>query len=190
MAPYSTHALSWPFHGSILSVLLSIALLSLGALAQSSDDDLNAKVWAVVAYINHGEKTPSLGGLEPVLTPLGARQMWRQGSAIRNRYLGTVNETDISNSTGNYTIQGIAEHAIDNNQLTIMSQSDQWVAAGAVAFLQGLYPPNPDSFNDLAGGQEMAQDLPAGSDLVDYPLGGYQYPNIQTLSLTDSSSVS
>ncbi|RFU77088.1 hypothetical protein TARUN_5133 [Trichoderma arundinaceum] len=175
-------------HAPVLSFILSITLLSLGISAQSGDN-LNAKVWAVVAYINHGEKTPTLGGLEPVLTPMGARQMWRQGSAFRNRYLGSRNSTTVSNSTGNSTIQGIATDAINNDQLTILSQTDEWVAGGAVAFLQGLYPPSTNSFNSLAGGQEMAQDVMSGSDPIDYPLGGYQYPNIQTLSISDSSSV-
>lgn len=173
---------------SALSILLSIAVLSLGISAQSSDKP-NAKVWAVVAYINHGEKTPTLGGWNPVLTPMGARQMWRQGSAFRNRYLGTMNSTLFSNSTGNYTIQGIARDAIDNDQLTIYSQTDEWVAGGAVAFMQGLYPPTINSFNDFAGGQVMAQDVLSGTGPIDYPLGGYQYPSIETLSMSDSQSV-
>ncbi|KAL6824430.1 histidine phosphatase superfamily [Trichoderma sp. SZMC 28015] len=171
-----------------LSIFLSIAVLSLCISAQSSDKP-NAKVWGVVAYINHGEKTPTLGGFNTVLTPMGARQMWRQGSAFRNRYLGTENSTTFSNSTGNYTIQGIAKDAIDNDQLTIMSQTDDWVAAGAVAFMQGLYPPTTNSFNNLAGGQEMAQDVLSNTGPIDYPLGGYQYPSIETLSLSDSASV-
>ncbi|KAL7799881.1 heterokaryon incompatibility domain-containing protein [Trichoderma ceciliae] len=189
MASFSRHSFLWILHVPALSILLSMALLSPGVSAQSSDN-LNAKVWAVVAYINHGEKTPTLGGLENVLTPIGARQMWRQGSAFRNRYLGSRNSTTLPNSTGNTNIQGIATDAINNDQLTILSQADEWVAGGSVAFLQGLYPPTTDSFNNLAGGQEMAQDvLLPGSDVVDYPLGGYQYPNIQTLSTTDSASV-
>ncbi|KAL7943855.1 heterokaryon incompatibility domain-containing protein [Trichoderma barbatum] len=173
---------------SALLILLSIAVLSLGISAQSSDR-LNAKVWAVVAYINHGEKTPSLGGLNTILTPMGARQMWRQGSAFRNRYLGTQNSSSFSNSTGNFMIQGIAKDAINNDQLTIMSQTDEWVAGGAMAFMQGLYPPTTNKFNSLAGGDEMAQDVLSSSGPIDYPLGGYQYPNIETLSMSDSGSV-
>ncbi|EHK16030.1 uncharacterized protein TRIVIDRAFT_115012, partial [Trichoderma virens Gv29-8] len=147
------------------------------------------KVWAVVAYINHGEKTPTLGGLNTVLTPMGARQMWRQGSAFRNRYLGTENSTLFSNSTGNYTIQGISKDAINNADLTVLSQTDEWVAGGAVAFMQGLYPATTDAFNSLAGGQVMAQDVLSGTGPIDYPLGGYQYPSIETMSMSDSGSV-
>ncbi|KAL6864449.1 histidine phosphatase superfamily [Trichoderma novae-zelandiae] len=180
---------SVPFHSLYrLSLMLSIAMLSLGIRAQS-DEPLNTKVWAVVAYINHGEKTPTLGGLDSVLTPMGARQMWRQGSAFRNRYLGATNSTAFSNSTENTTIQGIARDAISNDQLTILSQTDEWVAGGAVAFLQGLYPPTESSFNSFAGGSQMAEDVLSGSDPVDYPLGGYQYPSIETLSMSDSASV-
>ncbi|KAM0261944.1 hypothetical protein ACHAQJ_001948 [Trichoderma viride] len=188
MASCSSDSLFRPLHAPILSILLLIALLSLGVSAQSSGNR-STKVWAVVAYINHGEKTPTFGGLDNVLTPMGARQMWRQGSAFRNRYLGSRNSTTFSNTTGNTKIQGIATDAINNDQLTILSQADEWVAGGAMAFLQGLYPPNINSFNSLAGGQEMAQDVFSGPDLIDYPLGGYQYPNIETLSMTDSASV-
>ncbi|KAH6608147.1 hypothetical protein Trco_004460 [Trichoderma cornu-damae] len=188
MASSSRNGLSWLPRAPVLSLILSIALLSVGISAQSGRHP-NAKVWAAVAYINHGEKTPTLGGPDRVLTPEGARQMWRQGSAFRNRYLGGRNSTALSNSAGNATIQGIAADAIDNSQLTVLSQTDQWVAGGAVAFLQGLYPPAANSFNGPAGGQEMAKDVLSGSDPVDYPLGGYQYPNIQTLSMTDSASV-
>lgn len=172
----------------MLSLLLSITLLCLRVSAQPSVN-LNAKVWAAVAYINHGEKTPTLGGLDNILTPTGARQMWRQGSAFRNRYLSSRNSTTFSNTTGNTKIQGMATDAINNDQLTILSQTDEWVSGSAMAFLQGLYPPNPDAFNDLAGGREVGQDLFTGPDPIEYPLGGYQYPNIETLSLTDSSSV-
>ncbi|UKZ81947.1 hypothetical protein TrVFT333_009726 [Trichoderma virens FT-333] len=173
---------------SALSIFLSIAVLSLCTSAQS-DDVPNAKVWAVVAYINHGEKTPTLGGLNTVLTPMGARQMWRQGSAFRNRYLGTENSTLFSNSTGNYTIQGISKDAINNADLTVLSQTDEWVAGGAVAFMQGLYPATTDAFNSLAGGQVMAQDVLSSTGPIDYPLGGYQYPSIETMSMSDSGSV-
>jgi hypothetical protein len=188
MASFSNHSLLWHLQAPMLSILLLIALLSLGISAQSGDN-LNAKVWAVVAYINHGEKTPTFGGLDNVLTPLGARQMWRQGSAFRNRYLGSRNSTTFSNTTGNTKIQGISTDAINNDQLTILSRTEEWIAGGAMAFLQGLYPPNANSFNNLAGGREMAQDVFSGPDLIDYPLGGYQYPNIETLSMTDSASV-
>ncbi|KAM0464304.1 hypothetical protein ACHAPV_002859 [Trichoderma viride] len=115
--------------------------------------------------------------------------MWRQGSAFRHRYLGSRNSTIFSNSTGNTKIQGIATDAINNDQLTVLSQTDEWVSGGAMAFLQGLYPPNPNTFNNLAGGQQVAQDLFVSPDLIDYPLGGYQYPNIETLSLSDPASV-
>lgn len=173
----------------IVSILLPILLLCLGVSAQPSAN-LNAKVWAAVAYINHGEKTPTFGGLDNILTPTGARQMWRQGSAFRHRYLGSRNATTFPNlTTGNTKIQGIATDAINNDQLTVLSTTDEWVSGGAMAFLQGLYPPSPNTFNTLAGGRQVAQDLFVSPDLIDYPSGGYQYPNIETLSLTDPSSV-
>lgn len=191
MASRLSYGLFWPINVPVLSMLLSFLLLCHGVSAQPQPSaNLNAKVWAVVAYINHGEKTPTFGGLDNILTPTGARQMWRQGSAFRHRYLGSRNSTAFSNSTTENTqIQGIATDAINNDQLTVFSQTDEWVSGGAMAFLQGLYPPSPNTFNNLAGGQQVAQDLLVSPELTDYPLGGYQYPNIETLSMTDSSSV-
>jgi hypothetical protein len=115
--------------------------------------------------------------------------MQRQGTAFRNRYLVNRNSTTFSNTTGNTKLQGIATDAIDNDQLTVLSQTDEWVSGSAMAFLQGLYPPNPKAFNNLAGGRQVALDLFASPDPIGYPLGGYQYPNIETLSLSDPSSV-
>ncbi|UKZ56198.1 hypothetical protein TrVGV298_010029 [Trichoderma virens] len=55
--------------------------------------------------------------------------------------------------------------------------------------MQGLYPATTDAFNSLAGGQVMAQDVLSGTGPIDYPLGGYQYPSIETMSMSDSGSV-
>ncbi|PNY27949.1 Heterokaryon incompatibility protein 6 [Tolypocladium capitatum] len=174
-----------------LGAALAAAALVANVSAQAGDDsNANVRVWAAVAYINSAERTPIIGGLQTVLTPEGAQQMWRQGSAFRNRYLtGGSNSSSSANNTGAATIQNMAKDALDNRQLTILSQADEWVAAGALAFIQGLYPAKTDAFVDEAGGKDLSHDYASGGNVAEYPLNGYQYPKIQTLTTQDSSSV-
>ncbi|KAK5997801.1 hypothetical protein PT974_00163 [Cladobotryum mycophilum] len=172
----------------MLHAPLLLVLLAVGVHAQASSN----KVWAAVAFINHGEKTPDFGGLQTVLTPAGAQQMLRQGAAFRSRYLsGSTSERNSSsaNAIGLAPIQNIAVDAIDNSQLDILSQQSQWVTGGAMAFLQGLYPANKGALNSLAGGEDLVNDFAANSSQTSYPLGGYQYPNIQSFSSNDPASV-
>lgn len=68
-----------------------------------------------------------------------------------------------------------------------MSTTDGYVVSGSLAFLQGLYPPVLNVFAYNNGGVN-ASTLANGSS-IDYPLNGYQYPNIQTISSSDSDSV-
>ncbi|PHH79031.1 hypothetical protein CDD80_5745 [Ophiocordyceps camponoti-rufipedis] len=132
-------------------------------------------VWVAAAYISHGETTPRLSGRRPVLTPEGAQQLLRQGGAFRRRYL-----TPGSNST----IRNMSVDAIDSRHLFAMSSSDAWVASSAQAFIQGLYPPRTGA---VPG--DLGRDYATGNDSKDYPLGGYQYPLVQTLSSRDPYSV-
>ncbi|RCI16384.1 hypothetical protein L249_3224 [Ophiocordyceps polyrhachis-furcata BCC 54312] len=128
-------------------------------------------VWAAAAYITHGETSPLLAGSQHVLTPDGAQQMWRQGSAFRRRYLSASNGTSLRN---------MPVDTIDNRQLAVASRNKAWVFGGALAFLQGLYPPHTTG---------LGRNYAAGNAAVEYPLSGYQYPLVQTLSSQDPSSV-
>ncbi|KPM43387.1 hypothetical protein AK830_g3222 [Neonectria ditissima] len=162
---------------------LSLAFaLAAGVRAQSSSE----KVWAVVAFINHGETTPFA---VPILTPEGAQQMLRQGTAFRARYLGNVTDSDYDGIETAY-IDDMNNALIDNILLDVTSQTDQHVSAGAMAFFQGLYPPSSDALENDVDDIDMARDYSQGSDnLTDYPLNGYQYPNIRTLSILDPMSI-
>ncbi|KAI1488925.1 histidine phosphatase superfamily [Biscogniauxia mediterranea] len=71
-------------------------------------------------------------------------------------------------------------NAIDNSQLSIYSTTDDVVTGSALAFLQGLYPP--------VAGSSNASTLANGTT-IEYPLSGYQYPNVQTLSGLDPNSI-
>lgn len=154
-----------------------------GAVAQSEGDSAGLqKVWAAVVFINHGETTPLIGPLDTVLTPEGAQQMLRQGTAFRNRYL-SVNNKDPGPDAA--PMPNIGQGAINNGQITALSQTEEYVVAGATAFFQGLYPANDGAYNNDAGGMDVFRNLPTGENLTDYPLGGYQYARIQTVPSSD-----
>lgn len=162
-----------------LIYFFALASCLLGQVVAQSD---SPRVWAAVAFVNHGETTPQLGPLETILTPEGAQQLFRQGSAFRSRYLSINSKGSGLNVA---PIRNISQDAIDNVQVTAVSQAEEWVVAGATAFFQALYPANPANYNDKAGGMDVARDYPEGDNITDYPLNGYQYANIQTFSMLD-----
>lgn len=170
-------------------IALGSALLSSLVSAQSYYSSSN-RVWAAVAFVNHGERTPEYGELQTVLTPAGAQQLLRQGKAFRSRYLANVPDldSDAAVAIGSAPIENIQATVIDNDQLTILSQADEWVAAGAMAFFQGLYPATNETFNSAAGGDDLSHNLHDNATGFEYPLNGYQYPKVQTLSLLDSTA--
>lgn len=168
------------------SVKTSLALLlSCAASVRSAET-----VWSAFAYVLNGERTPfySPGAGPASLTSLGAQQMLSQGSLLRTRWLTNATLSGGgSNLTANALIVDIEKSAIDNSQLSIYSSRDDYIVAGAMAFMQGLYPPKTQTFAASNGGIEAA--VLANGSLVEYPLDGYMYPNIQTLSLSEPQSV-
>lgn len=168
---------------------LAAALFASAVSSQTPTSSSDPTVWAAVAFVNHGEKTPVMGDLRQVLTPEGAQQMWRQGQAFRSRYLiETVGAADTT-VVGSAYIQNIETNSLDNGQLSVVSQTDEWVAGGAMAFMQGLYPAANQTFNSDAGGVDIARNWAEDSNITNYPLDGYQYPQIQTLSALDRESI-
>ncbi|OIW27189.1 phosphoglycerate mutase-like protein, partial [Coniochaeta ligniaria NRRL 30616] len=145
----------------------------------------NERVWSSVAYIYHGETTPARGVYTTQsLTPVGAQQMFAQGSMFRARYIVDGNYTDEESSvTTHATIQGMEPLAIDSDQTSAISTNDRYISTSAIAFMQGLYPPVDLAVANSAGGLRAA--ALANGSLVDYPLNGYQYPDIDTLSTLD-----
>ncbi|CAM1510460.1 Fc.00g007950.m01.CDS01 [Cosmosporella sp. VM-42] len=165
---------------------LAVALV---ASVSAQTEDNGETVWAAVAYINNGETTPLAGDLNTVLTPEGAQQMMRQGTAFRARYLRNgVNSTEYKNVEKAY-FENLNINVIDNSDLDIISQTFEWVNGGAMAFMQGLYPPESDSWDSNTGGSDIAHDYAEGDNVTNYPLNGYQYPNIQTYGSLDPQSV-
>ncbi|KAF4966644.1 hypothetical protein FSARC_5693 [Fusarium sarcochroum] len=165
--------------------IIAASPLVTGVIAQSGG---GPKVWAAVAFINHGERVPMAANLRTVLTPEGAQQLLRQGTAFRARYIQDgVNDTDYEDIQTAY-LQNLKADVIDNDDLDIISQTEEWVSAGAMAFMQGFYPPSPNSFDNSTGGEEIAMNLATSDNKTEYPLNGYQYPNIRTPTYFDPES--
>ncbi|KAI2465629.1 phosphoglycerate mutase-like protein [Annulohypoxylon bovei var. microspora] len=168
-----------------LKALVAVFSLVGEALAIST----NETVWSSFSYVLYGERTPLQSQLAPSLTPLGAQQLYSQGSLFRARYLSPNANLSLQENaiTTNSPISGMELQALDNSQLSIYSTTDDYVIGGALAFLQGLYPPITRTFASSNGG-ENASTLANGT-MIDYPLDGYQYPNILSIPVTDMSSV-
>ncbi|KIH95156.1 histidine acid phosphatase [Sporothrix brasiliensis 5110] len=162
----------------------SLLLALLAATAATPAMALDITVWSAVAFIMYGERTPLVGPTSPELTPLGAQQMFSQGTAFRNRYVlqGTAN----ASSAADFPVYGLESNALDTNQVTVLSTGDSYVAAGALAFMQGLYPPQTHEYAYDNGGRSAA--VLANGALVNFPLDGYQYPLVTTASLQDPAS--
>ncbi|KAK4205699.1 histidine phosphatase superfamily [Triangularia verruculosa] len=167
--------------GPLSPAVLIAALLTTTTLAQS-----NERVWSSVAWILYGDRTPLLSD-NPTLTPLGAQQLKTQGSALRDRYLWKSAQSDNGDDNIDNNglddvapISGIERYAINNQQLKVMSTTDSYNVASAMAFFQGLYPPITQAFANATGGMTAA--TLANGTIVNYPMGGYQYPQIQTAS--------
>ncbi len=155
-----------------------MALFHLAALLGLSSTALAQPqiVWASVVYAYYGEKTPSLTNGPYNLSPLGANQMLQAGSFLRNRNINPpANGSELSAPA---PINGISVQSIDNSQLYVLSTDDEFISGSALAFMQGLYPPTGYPIID-------EQDILANGTNLGFPLDGYQYPNVGTVSEYD-----
>ncbi|EPE07126.1 histidine acid phosphatase [Ophiostoma piceae UAMH 11346] len=158
-----------------------LAAAALPALAVAEDID----VWAAAGFVMYGDRTPLNGPTTPAITPLGAQQLYGQGSTFRNRYVrdGLGNES----TDALLPIYGIEPHALDSTQLAVLSTDDSYVVASAQAFLQGLYPPQLNEYAYDNGGSTAAT-VASTDTTINFPLVGYQYPHVSTASQQDPSS--
>ncbi|KAJ9311231.1 hypothetical protein DTO271D3_8531 [Paecilomyces variotii] len=142
---------------------------------------LTETIWSVVAFTLYGDTTPTAFSVPRRLTSLGAQDLYTAGSVFRDRYVALI-----SNGNQSHTgVQGISPYILSADQVNIYSTSDQFVAASAQAFIQGLYPPLSISYNGTY--LDSASTLANGS-VVSYPLNGYQYADIYTAGWTDPYS--
>lgn len=110
--------------------------------------------------------------------------MFAQGSIFRTRYLLDGNYTGSEDiATTHARLEGVESLAIDNSQTSVISTNDGYISNSALAFMQGFYPPEQMSVAAAAGG--LAAAALANGTLIDFPLNGYQYPDVKTLSALD-----
>jgi hypothetical protein len=138
---------------------------------------------AAFAFIRTGERTPVLGHGPPVLTALGAQQMFQLGQKLRTRYISGTTSAVL----GVQHISGLSADILDNNQILIQTSDEQNVVSSAQAFMQGLYPPHNLANSNGTGGS--VGSLLSNGSAIDYPLGGYQYANIQSSGQMDAESI-
>jgi len=147
--------------------------------AQETDNDLYHP-HAAFAFIRTGERTPVLGPGQQILTALGAQQMHKLGQNFRTRYItGNTNA-----GIGVQHIAGMSQDTLNNNQVLVQSTDQQHLVSSAQAFMQGLYPPR-----NIGNGTASTGGLLANGSAIDYPLGGYQYANIQSSGRYDPESI-
>ncbi len=157
-----------------IAVAIFFCLIPVGAQVQ-----YNETVWSSVIFTRYGERTPLVLPEQNVLTPLGAQQLHSAGSAFRRRYIDPPSDSFKA-------IHGISTYEIDNTQLNAMSTVDEFITASAQAFIQGLYPPLSASSN---GTILSSMSILTNGSNIDFPLGGYQYPQIYTTSTLDPNSI-
>ena len=153
----------------------AIVALVFARLAAAQDGQTT---WGSVVLTLNGEKSPDISTPYPNLTPLGAQQVISAGKVIRTRYL----EGPGTNITNYFPIQGLAVNEIVNPQLFILAADEDYTAATAQAFLQGVYPPLGVLYVD-------SESMLANNTVVQYPIGGYQYPTMDIISPLDFNYV-
>ncbi|KAL1987033.1 hypothetical protein VTN96DRAFT_4907 [Rasamsonia emersonii] len=163
------------FSRAIVPLALQLPILAVAG-------ELTEHIWAVFAFNVYGDSTPTVLPQTRTLTSLGAHSLYDVGAAFRDRYvLGSSNEMGMDT-----WIRGISPYRLVTEEVNIYSTTDQHIAASALAFMQGLYPPL-----ESANGTYLDDTyLLADGQVVDSPLKYYQYPRIYTTGLTDSNSIS
>jgi hypothetical protein len=160
----------------------AIAALALAWLTGAQDTDTDSyHPHASFAFIRTGERTPSIQRGPSVLTALGAQQMYKLGQNFRTRYIAGMSDPGI----GVQRIAGM-QSTLNNDQILVQTLDQQHLVSSAQAFMQGLYPPRTIANSNGTG---SIGGLLANGSAIDFPLGGYQYPNIQSSGQLDPESI-
>jgi hypothetical protein len=163
---------------------LTVAILASAWLvgAQETDNDVYHP-HAAFAFIRSGERTPTIRPGPPLLTALGAQQMFKLGQDLRSRYIS-------GNAPAALGVQRLAEMSRDtlnNNQILVQTLEQPHLVSSAQAFMQGLYPAHSIANSNGTGGSTGS--LLSNGSAIDFPLGGYQYASIQTSGVLDPESI-
>lgn len=158
---------------------LALPILALAWKATAQDSD-GYHPHAAFAFIRTGERTPTIRPGPPVLTALGAQQMYQLGQKFRTRYIGGSNVQGF----GVQHIEGLSTDILDNNQVLVHTLDTPYLVSSSQAFMQGLYPPH-----SIHNGSGDVTGLLANGSAIEYPLGGYQYASIQAMGTLDPQSI-
>lgn len=148
--------------------------------AQNPPDNNAYHPHASFAFIRTGERTPLERTGVPVLTALGANQMYTLGQNFRSRYVSGESPGGL----GVEHIAGMAQNILNNEQILVETLDSQYLISAAQAFMQGLYPPHV-----LGNGTGTGAGLLADGTAIDYPLNVYQYASIQSPGADDAESI-
>jgi hypothetical protein len=165
-----------------------LQVLVLAAVARlAAGQALDRQVLSTFIFTTYGDRTPmAMKDVTPQLTPYGANQMYNAGATFRSHYINALS-LDGNNVDDLYSsIRGISQYHLNPDQITVLSRDEQYISAGASAFMQGLYPSleQLNNYTFIVGQSAMAD----GSNAVS-PLDGYQYPRIQTVSEMDLNHI-
>jgi hypothetical protein len=161
-----------------------VTIIAFAWLSSAQDTDGDAyHTHGVFAFIRTGERTPNIRPGAPLLSPLGAQQMFSLGQNLRTRYI----TGDISDTLGVQRIAGLSRDSLDNTQVLIRTLDQQHLVSSAQAFMQGFYPPHAIGSSNGTG--SFSGDLLSNGSAIDFPLGGYQYANVQTSGVLDPESI-
>lgn len=166
-------------------MLIAAAAAGLWALLTNARGASALRIHASVVFAHYGERTPPLLPGMTELTPLGAQQMFSAGAFFRSRYI-TSRPAAEDNATASLPIWGLRTHRISDDQVYVNAADAGPAAGSALAFMQGLYPPLGNSSKGLV---LSSQSLLANGSNVVGPLGGYQYPRMNSPSIMDPDSI-
>jgi hypothetical protein len=169
----------------MLALFLAVSAAVWLIEAAQTEDNPSYNPHGAVMFVRGGERTPIIADRTQILSALGAQQMHNLGSAFRGRYiLGSNASTDL----GTEPINTLMPNILDPNQLYIQALDTPYLISSAQAFMQGFYPPYSIS-NGENGAIADATGLLANGTFIDFPLRGYQYAPVDTLSEYDQGRV-
>ncbi|KAF1989405.1 phosphoglycerate mutase-like protein [Aulographum hederae CBS 113979] len=164
---------------ALFVAILAAVFLTSEASAQSA---YSYTVHGSVVFARAGERTPMVGSDQVKLTSVGAQAMYSVGEFFRQRYI----EITDSQNPADAPIYGLS-NLMDYNQVYALSPDDQYAQASALAFMQAMYPPF-----DLDNSTSLSIDstsITSDNHYIQYPLGGYQYPSIASITPSDPMAI-
>lgn len=173
-----------PRHTTTIMLKHAVAVVAsawlVGAQNSNTTESSAYHPHAAFAFIRTGERTPLERPGVPVLSAVGANQLYTLGQNFRTRYVAGTSPSGL----GVQHIAGLAPSILNNEQIWVQTTDAQYLVSAAQAFMQGLYPPHGTS-----NGTGPATGILSDGTVIDYPLNGYQYANIHSTGEFDAESI-